>query len=65
MSKAMKVCEDGECWYEVDVDSNSDENTIVNCRFCGDTYVFKGLESTSTSYQHSPSSQTFFALLMF
>lgn len=46
VGRAKKVCEDGECWYEVEVDPNSDENTVVDCKFCGDTYLFKGLDET-------------------
>jgi len=50
MSRAKKVCEDGEYWYEVEVDPNSDEHNdgtyIVDCKFCGDTYLFKGLPET-------------------
>ena len=43
MSEVKKVCEDGESWYEVTVDPHSPDKTWVDCKFCNNTYLFKGL----------------------
>ena len=54
MNRAKKVCEDGECWYEVEVDPNVEESVVIDCIQCGDTYVFNGVNEDEVENRSRP-----------
>ena len=54
MNKARKVCHDGDCWYEVDVNPNVEESVVIDCIKCGDTYVFNGVNEAEVENRSRP-----------